>query len=152
MLKEVDLLFITLSSPLLIGVYENQNLIEEIRLEGKSSDELPLVCKELLKKYKPKGLFYANGPGSFMAIKVSYIFLRSLSILKNIPLYARDAFYFNKNAPIKAIGKLYFVKVTSKIDTKRFNEVQECSFELPQKLEYQEFNDAASPLYSIGAV
>ena len=75
MLKEVDILLIALTSPIKIGVYENSKLIESIESEEKSSDILPLIFKDLQEKYRLKKLFYANGPGSFMAIKVAYIFL-----------------------------------------------------------------------------
>jgi len=72
--KKVDILLIALSSPILIGVYENRQLIDSIESKEKSSDVLPLLFDELLKKYEVQNLFYANGPGSFMAIKIAYIF------------------------------------------------------------------------------
>lgn len=150
--KKVELLFITLSSPLLIGVYEDSKLIESITSEGKSSDVLPVIYKEISQKYDVCGLFYANGPGSFMAIKVAYIFLKSISILQNIPFFAADAFYFNKNRPIKAIGKLFFVKVSSEINTQKLDGAQEGGFELPDVLDHGGFNTITVPMYGIGAV
>jgi len=150
--KEVELVFITLSSPIQIGVYEEKKLIDTYSSEEKSSDVLPLLVDDLMQKYKIKALYYANGPGSFMAIKVAYIFLRTLSIVKDLPLYAVDAFYFNNNQPIKAIGKLYFVKVASEIKTQKFEEKLLSSFELPENLIQNDFNTDSAPLYSIGAV
>jgi len=152
MLKKVDVLLITLTSPILIGIYENNKLIKSISSEKKSSDVLPLLFKEILASYSVKNLFYANGPGSFMAIKVAYIFLKSLSILKKIPLFATDAFYFNNNEPIKAIGKLHFVKVASEIKTQKLEIVPESLFRLPDVLDYNEFSITSTPLYMIGAV
>jgi DNA mismatch repair protein MutS2 len=70
-----------------------------------------------------------------MAIKVAYIFLKSLSILKERPLYATDAFKFNNNKPIKAIGKLCFVKISSKITTQKFQTLPEVDFLLPKILD-----------------
>lgn len=151
--KSVDLVLITLSSPIMIGIYEENKLVDSIISSEKSSDVLPLLFKEIFQKYQVKNLFYANGPGSFMAIKVAYIFLKSLSIVKKIPLYAVDAFYFNENRPIKAIGKLYFVKVASEIKTEKFDEKIENDFKLPKQLNYNDFkNNSTAPLYSIGAV
>jgi len=150
--KKVDILLIALSSPILIGVYENRQLIDSIESKEKSSDVLPLLFDELLKKYEVQNLFYANGPGSFMAIKIAYILLKSISILKNIPLFARDAFYFNNNQPIKAIGKLYFVKISSEIKTQKLETVPEMTFSLVDVLKYNEFSKIATPLYEIGAV
>ena len=150
--KKVDLVLITLTSPIKIGIYEDNMLIETIESSGKSSDVLPTIFQDLMRKYTIEKLFYANGPGSFMAIKVAYIFLKSLSILKDIPLFATDAFYFNENEPIKAIGKLHFVKVASEIKTQKLETVPEVNFTLPDVLDYNEFSKNATPLYMIGAV
>ena len=152
MLKKVDILLVALNSPIKIGVYENGQCIEVIESEKRSSDVLPLIYKDLFQRYEPQNLFYANGPGSFMAIKVAYIFLKSLSILKKIPLMATDAFYFNQNSPIKAIGKLYFVKIASEIKTQKLDTVPEVNFQLPCRLNHEEFSTNTTPLYMIGAV
>ena len=150
--KKVDLLFITLSSPILIGVYENNKLTDTIISEEKSSDILPKLYSELSSTYEINKLFYVNGPGSFMAIKVAYIFLKSMSILKDIELFATDAFNFNENQPIKAIGKLFFVKISSEIKTQKLEIAPNSSFKLPDVLDYNEFSTTSSPLYGIGAV
>lgn len=150
--KSVDVLLVTLVSPIQIGIYEDNKLIETIVSEKRSSDILPSIFDELFQKYEIKGLFYANGPGSFMAIKVAYIFLKSLSILKKIPLFATDAFKFNENQPIKAIGKLCFVKISSEIKTQKLETVPEAKFTLPDVLNYNEFSTTSTPLYGIGAV
>jgi len=150
--KNVDVFLIALSSPIQIGIYEKGNLVEKIVSEEKSSDILPLLYRDIFTSYNVEKLFYVNGPGSFMAIKVAYIFLKSLSILKNIPLFATDAFKFNKNTPIKAIGKLCFVKVSSEIKTQKLENVPVGEFTLPNVLEYSEFSSNTVPLYMIGAV
>jgi len=150
--KKVDILLIALSSPIQIGVYDNGSLIKTIVSDKKSSDILAIIFQELFEEFIVEKMFYANGPGSFMAIKVAYIFLKSLSILKKIPLYATDAFKFNQNRPIKAIGKLHFVKVSSEIKTQKLENIQEVKFELPTVLEYNEFSTNTEPLYIIGAV
>ncbi len=152
MRKEVDVCVIALTSPILVGIYEEGQLIETRESSLKSSDVLPEIFKDILECYELKRIFYANGPGSFMAIKVAYIFLKSLSVLKKIPLYGTDAFYFNDNMPIKAIGKLYFVKIASEIKTEKFQEHVEAFFALPHTLEVASFSKNATPLYSIGAV
>ena len=152
MLKSVDVLLVALSSPIQIGIYEDNKLIDIVVSDKKSSDVLPLIFEDIFKSYSVKKLFYANGPGSFMAIKVAYIFLKSMSILKKIPLFATDAFYFNQNKPIKAIGKLCFVKIDSEIKTQKLETVPESQFILPDVLDYNEFSQTTTPLYSIGAV
>lgn len=152
MLKKVDVLLVALSSPIQIGIYEDNRLIDTIVSTEKSSDVLPKIFDKLLNNYSVQKLFYANGPGSFMAIKVAYIFLKSISILKNIPLYATDAFKFNENQPIKAIGKLCFVKIRSEIKTQKLETVPQANFRLPDLLDYNEFSKITTPLYCIGAV
>jgi len=150
--KSVDVVCITLSSPVLIGIYEDKQLIKTISSEEKTSDVLPKIFEDILKEYDIERLFYAKGPGSFMAIKITYLFLKSLSILKNIPLFATDAFYFNNNQPIKAIGKLFFVKISSNIETQKLEKAPTSKFELKDVLEYDEFDENTTPLYAIGAV
>jgi hypothetical protein len=150
--KKVDVVCVTLCSPILVGIYEDGRLIDTISSAEKTSDILPKIFDELFKNYEIQRLFYAKGPGSFMAIKITYIFLKSLSVLKNIPLFATDAFYFNKNQPIKAIGKLFFVKIDSNIETQKLEKAPVNDFQLKDVLEYDEFDENTTPLYSIGAV
>ncbi len=147
-----DLVVIALNSPLIIGVYRDRELVETIRSEGRSSEVLPELFEMLLEKYTIEHIVYAKGPGSFMAIKVSYIFLKTLAIVKNISLLATDAFYFNENAPIKAVGKLYFVKNRDSIETETLNEVPPMAFTLPQHLILEDFSKDTAPFYGIGAV
>jgi len=147
-----DLVVIALTPPLIIGVYKDKKLIETIKSDERSSEILPEIFRELLCKYELGHIIYAKGPGSFMAIKVSYIFLRTLCIVKNISLLATDAFYFNNNAPIKAVGKLYFVKNRDTIETQSFSEVPVMEFALPQDLILEDFSEETAPFYGIGAV
>ncbi len=147
-----DLVVIALTSPIIIGVYKEGILVERIESEARSSEILPALFKILLEKYEIKNIVYANGPGSFMAIKVSYIFLRTLCIVKNITLLATDAFYFNNNTPIKAVGKLYFVKNRDAIETVTLLEAPIMEFILPQELKLEEFSRDSAPFYGISAV
>ena len=147
-----DIVVIALSSPIIIGVYKESELIETIKSEERSSEILPELFKTLIAKYDIKHIVYAKGPGSFMAIKVSYIFLRTLCIVKNISLLATDAFYFNNNTPIKAVGKLYFVKNRDAIETETLKDAPIMEFTLPQQLKLEDFSDETAPFYGIGAV
>ena len=145
---------LAVTSPLKIGVYENESLVEEIVSEEKTSEILPELFKELAKKYEIKGLFYAKGPGSFMAIKISYIFLKTFSIVKNIPFYAADAFNFNENSPVKALGKLYFVKENGIIRTKKLelSSKEPSLLKIPPLLNKSVFDEDTEPLYILPAV
>jgi tRNA A37 threonylcarbamoyladenosine modification protein TsaB len=147
-----DAVVIALSSPVLVGVYENGALIEEIRSEAMSSDALPEIFDALLKKYRFERLIYAQGPGSFMGIKVTYLFLKTLSIVHKIPLLATDAFFFNENHPIKAVGKLYFVKNRDTISMQPIDNPVLRSFELPRTIRIDDFTPQSAPYYGIDAV
>ncbi len=150
--KEVKIIVVALSTPILIGIYENDVLIDEIVSQERSSEILPSLFSELLEKYQINTIVYANGPGSFMSIKVSYIFLKSLCMINNFTFLSTDAFYFNENSPIKAVGKLYFVKTLTSIETVRYDEPQSHPFKLPQKFLLQDFNTDTLPFYGIDAV
>ena len=76
----IEILAITISNPLLVGVYENKKLIVEHKLDGKTSDLLPSLFTKLLDEYDINTITYVNSPGSFMAIKVAYIFLKTICI------------------------------------------------------------------------
>jgi len=150
---KIDVVVLTIASPLKVGLYKEDGvLFEEIVCQEKSSEALPKLFKKLLDQYEIAGIYYINEPGSFMAIKVAYIFLKTLSIIKEIPLFAQDGFYFNNNQPIKAIGKLHFVKIADKIETKKFDEVIQSEFTLPQTLHKEDFSKNVAPVYHIGAV
>ena len=149
----IEILVITISNPLLIGVYENKKLIKEHKLDGKTSDLLPSLFEQLLKDYNINKIIYVNSPGSFMAIKVAYIFLKTISITKNIELNACDGFEFNQNSPIKALGKKYFVKDENKIKVDFLE--KDCiihDFNLPMSIEKYNFNEETLPIYNLPAV
>ncbi|MFK2822833.1 hypothetical protein [Arcobacter sp. YIC-80] len=148
-----EVLVISISNPILIGIYENENLIKEYKLEGKTSDLLPKLFEEILKKYEINRLNYVNTPGSYMAIKVSYVFLKTISITKNIQLRACSGFEFNKNSPIKALGKKYFIQEENEIKVDFLE--KDCiirDFELPKSINKINFNKQTLPIYNLPAV
>jgi tRNA A37 threonylcarbamoyladenosine modification protein TsaB len=147
-----DALVIALSSPVLVGIYKDGVLVEEIRSEGMSSDVLAEIFDLLLKKYSFSHFIYAKGPGSFMGIKVTYLFLKTLSITKKVPLLATDAFFFNQNSPIKAVGKLYFVKNRTTIELEPLVSPEIIAFELPKHIDLEKFDSDNLPYYGIDAV
>lgn len=105
-----------------------------------------------MRVYDFDAIFYANGPGSFMSIKISYIILQTISIIKNIPFYATDGFYFNQNNPIKAFGNVVFVKKDGKITTFKNYNGNIASFSLPKKLDFAIFCNDVEPMYILPAV
>lgn len=149
----VEVLVISISNPVLIGIYENKQLIDEYKCEGKTSDLLPVLFEDLLKKYDIGTISYVNTPGSYMAIKVSYVFLKTLSITKNIDFQACSGFEFNNNTPIKALGKKYFIQDGNdiKVDFLEKDSII-CDFKLPKSINNINFNKQTLPIYNLPAV
>ena len=148
-----EVLVISISNPILIGIYENENLIKEHKLEGKTSDLLPQLFEEILKQYDINRVNYVNTPGSYMAIKVSYVFLKTISITKNIEFRACSGFEFNNNSPIKALGKKYFIQDENEIKVDFLE--KDCiirDFELPKSIDKINFNKQTLPIYNLPAV
>ena len=147
-----DAVVIALGSPIRVGIYEEGVLIEEIVSDKVGSDALPEIFEDLLQRYCFERLIYANGPGSFMGIKVTYLFLKTLSILQKVPLFSLDGFFFNENSPIKAYGKLYFVKNRAIISLEPLEQPNLKVFELPRFINANNFNTDNAPCYGIDAV
>lgn len=152
LLKSYKILIISISSPLLIGVYKDNLLIDKVESSKKTSEILLKILTNLYKKYNYSEIIYTNGPGSYMSIKLTYITLRSLEILRGIKFKGCNSFDLNKNKPIKAMGKLYFIKENNTIITKKFDEAQEQRFELASMLSEVTILDDNKPLYILPAV
>jgi hypothetical protein len=149
----IDILVISISNPIKIGVYKDNILIDKIEQEGMTSDILPKIFNELLKKYETDTITYVNTPGSYMAIKVAYVFLKTICIVKNIKLNAASGFLFNENSPIKALGKKYFFNKNDKIIIDFLEEKSIISdFKLPQSLDKTSFSSETLPVYNLPAV
>ena len=151
-MPDVDIIVIELSSPILVGVYHDGKLLDTLSSSEQSSEALPLLFRSVLEKYRIKNIVYTRGPGSFMAIKVAYIFLKTLCIIHNIEFFATKAFTFNQNKPIKAFGQLYFVHCNGTITTEKFEEPQMASFELPEIINLSDYSEEVTPLYVLPAV
>jgi len=154
--SNIKVLVISIANPILVGIYENDTLVKTISEEGKTSDILPSLFKKIVSNYNIKEIFYVNGPGSYMAIKIAYIFLKSISIIKKINLYAVSGFCFNNNSPIKALGKKYFFREyeesKEKIVIKFLGDEKLEEFLLPQSLENIKFTNNTLPEYNLPAV
>jgi len=150
----VSVLVISISSPILIGIYKNNILIDTLSSEGKTSDILPSIFNILLQKYNISKIFYVNGPGSYMAIKIAYVFLKTISITKKIPLKAVSGFEFNENSPIKALGEKYFFNgQNDKITIDFIEDLEELKdFKLPSDISNISFSEDTLPNYHLPAV
>jgi len=149
---EYTLLILSISSPLQVGVYRDATLIETIKSEKKISEALLTIIDELLKRYSFCRMIYTRGPGSYMAIKLTYIILKTIEIVRKIPVEGCSAFVCNDNRPIKAIGNLYFVREGEMIATRRFDQPVPQEFMLPVSLQELKIDRESIPDYSLPAV
>lgn len=133
----------------MLGIYQDDNLIESITSEEKASEFVPKILKTLLEKFEFNELIYANGPGSYMGIKISYVSLSTLSIVKDIPLFAVSAFELNDNKPINAHKNMCFVK---KEDEIILEENIAGEFFLPSNLSKLNKKDDNLPFYFLSAI
>jgi tRNA A37 threonylcarbamoyladenosine modification protein TsaB len=151
---DVSVFVISLATPILVGIYEDNTLIKTISKTGKTSEVLPVIMKEVIDNYNIKNIIYVNGPGSYMAIKIAYIFLKTLSITKDIKLFASSGFETNKNSPIKALGKKYFViDSQNNIELKLLDENDILNdFILPQNININNYSQNTLPNYQLPVV
>ena len=147
-----ELLVISISSPLQIGVYRDKELIDTICSEKKTSEILLPLLNDLLKRYELSSIIYTRGPGSYMAIKLTYIMLKTIEIIRGINCIGCSAFSLNDGAPIKAMGNLYFTKEKETIITKKFEQPVDVTFTLPQSIHDLPLDEESTPEYVIPAV
>ncbi len=149
----IEVLVVSISKPLLVGIYENKILKKLYENDSMTSDALPIIFEDILENFNIHTIYYVNTPGSYMAIKVSYVFLKTISITKDIALKACSGFEFNQNSPIKALGKKYFINdnETVKVDFLD-NNTKIHNFKLPNVLEKINFSSKTLPIYNLSAV
>jgi len=138
--------------PLQFALYRRGRLERSWEREGYASDHLVDVLDRLTGEEGIDEILYVNGPGSQMGIKLGYIALKTLELLRGIPFGAVSAFALNGGRPLKAMGRLYFVKEKETIMTKSFTEPIAQEFSFPSELEALEREPGNRPDYRLPAV
>lgn len=138
------------SSPFLAGVYKNGVKEEEYESGEKTSRAIVEFFEDILGCFEIDTIYFAKGPGSFMSIKITYIFLKTLSVTKNIKLKAVDSFFFSKNGYLKASKNSYFLKKEDTISLTKIGE--EPLIFLPEAIEEEAFSDDCEPFYYLPPV
>jgi len=152
-LQEYSILINPISKPLQIAIYRDGLLEETKEIDGYASDYLVEELINLIKaKESIKEIIYVNGPGSQMGIKLAYIALKTIEMLKKIPLKSCSAFELNGGKPIKAMGKLFFIKEKENIITKKIENKVEQSFIIPKSLVDISISNNTLPDYRLPAV
>ncbi|MDD3774960.1 MAG: hypothetical protein PHV08_03250 [Sulfurovaceae bacterium] len=151
-LPQHDVLIISVSSPFLIGLYHDKQLVQEWSSNEKISDALLPLLMPILDTYDINSIIYTSGPGSHMATKLTFITLKTIEIAKGISCVGCSGFECNDNRPIKAMGNLYFVKEKETIITKKFDQAPNMSFALPKNLQDIKLDFDAMPFHILPAV
>lgn len=145
--------------PVLIGVYDAAlRLCRKDALTLPMSDALVPKFMELREEFDT--VYFLRGPGSFMSLKLLYLFAKTLEIAKGVKLFAAHAFHFNENSPIKAYGNCYFVckdlnnaSENGGICVERFSKIPPIRpFVVPPVLDTSIFDSNIKPLYLLPPV
>ncbi len=152
-MPKYTLLVLPTAKPLSIGVYDNKGeLIDSFYSEERVSKILSSLIYDVLKRYDIERMIYTSGPGSNMSVKLCYIVLESVRLVKNIPLYACSLFDINGNRPVKAMGQLYFMKEKETIITKKLTQQVDTTPVLPDTIASLAIDAVALPDYRVPAV
>jgi tRNA A37 threonylcarbamoyladenosine modification protein TsaB len=133
-------------------VYEDDILIKTFSSDLKTSEILLPLITDTFNEYDISEIIYTRGPGSYMAIKLTYIMLKTIEIMRDIKCVGCSGFALNDNQPIKAIGNLYFIKEKETIMTKKFEQPVSVVFALPQSIQDLEIDEESTPEYILPAV
>lgn len=148
-----DLLVFCVRSPLHYGIYHRNRLESTHCIEGKISNALPQMYLCLKSQnLHIQNIYYACGPGNLSALKLTHIFLHTLSLTQNINLFATDSFSLTNNAPIYAFGNKYFIKRNDKIEFISLPKQSPKPFGFPKILNKDLFCLEKKPLYIIPAL
>jgi len=142
----------SIAVPLQLGLYRENKKIAALEIEGQTSEVLLDAVEKWLSTYAVKHCIYVNGPGSYMAIKLTYIMLRTIEMIQKIPFDGVSAFALNGGKPIKATGNLYFTKGKETIMTQKFDEKVKQEFWLPDDLSAFSLDEENKPHYILPAV
>ena len=151
-MKSCKLLINPIAKPFQIGIYEDDILTQTVEVYGFVSEYLVDEVVSLLDDLEVDEIIYVNGPGSQMGIKLAYIALKSIELLRGIPLKACSAFALNGGSAVKAIGKLYFIKEKETIITKKLENEVDTEFELVSDISNLELEKSNLPNYRLPAV
>ena len=133
-------------------MYKDDVLIKKFSSDLKTSEILLPLITDICNDYDISEIIYTRGPGSYMAIKLTYIMLKTIEIIRDIKCVGCSGFALNDNQPIKAIGNLYFIKEKETIMTKKFEQPVSVVFTLPQSIQDLEIDEESTPEYMLPAV
>jgi len=151
-LPKYTILINAIAVPLQLGLYSENRKITQLDIEGQTSEVLLAAVEKWLEEYEVERCIYVNGPGSYMAIKLTYLMLRTIEMIRGITFFGVSAFELNGGKPVKAMGNLYFTKEKETIMTQKFDDKVKQEFWLPDDLRVLSLEEENMPHYILPAV
>ncbi len=148
-----------MQEPVRVGAYDSGGgLLHTFEVYKRTNIALIEIFETLLEWLQAQdltiqALYYVKGPGSFMAMKLTHIFVHAWVLLNPMPLYSALGFAFNENTPIKAFAKSFYVWQNQEVALKTFeNPPMCCEMALPPILDPLVFTTDNQPLYFLPPV
>ena len=151
-MPKYTILINAIAVPLQLGLYSENRKITQLDIEGQTSEVLLAAVEKWLEEYEVERCIYVNGPGSYMAIKLTYLMLRTIEMIRGITFFGVSAFELNGGKPVKAMGNLYFTKEKETIMTQKFDDKVKQEFWLPDDLRVLSLEEENMPHYILPAV
>ena len=151
-MPKCTILINAIAVPLQLGLYSENRKITQLEIEGQTSEVLLAAVERWLEEYEVERCIYVNGPGSYMAIKLTYLMLRTIEMIRGITFFGVSAFELNGGKPVKAMGNLYFTKEKETIMTQKFDDKVKQEFWLPDDLRVLSLEEENMPHYILPAV
>ncbi|BCZ16880.1 Universal bacterial protein YeaZ [Helicobacter sp. NHP19-003] len=153
------MLILSLQEPVKVGVYApSGEFLHALVSNERTNVALIEIFENLLEWLKAQDLaiqvlYYVKGPGSFMAMKLTHIFVHAWVLLNPTPLHSALGFAFNGASPIKAFGKSFYVFEDDQVVLKTFESPPKCQeMALPSVLDPLLFTTDNKPLYFLPPV
>lgn len=153
MRKKVSVLLISATRPMRLAVYDETGArIESHESDAPATESLYPLFKSIDDRYEITRLAYAKGPGSFMGLKLGYVFLQSFALARKLPFTAASSFALSGGNPVHAHGKRWFTQRGDQVGVQTFEVAPEASLLPPERIDFSVFEPACEPEYLMPAV
>ncbi|GHV10482.1 glycoprotease [Campylobacterota bacterium] len=152
-MRSVSLLLLSATRPTRLAIYgEDGGVIEQFQSDLPLTESLYDAIKAFDEAYAIERVLYARGPGSFMGLKLGYLFLRSFALGRGIDFLAADSFALSGGAPIHSHSKRWFVLENGSAAIRSFDSAPAEVLSPPERLDLTLFSAETAPNYILSAV
>ncbi|MGE4295437.1 MAG: hypothetical protein AB7E49_07045 [Campylobacterales bacterium] len=149
----VFVLLVSASRPMRLAVYDlGGNRLELHESDAPATESFYPFFKTIDDRYDIARVAYARGPGSFMGLKLGYVFLQSFAMARRIPFASVSSFALTRGAPVQAHGKRWFVLEGGEVSVRAFETPPQAALLPPEQIDFSIFEAACEPEYLMPAV